>query len=278
MQTNPYLWLKISLILGLVLSLSSCSSRLVYNQLDWLIPLYAKQYVTLDSAQKKQLKHEVKSLLEWHRTEQLPEYKRLIDSLITQVKADPQPAVIEQHFTTIEKFTQTLQRQAAHQLLPLLLNLSQQQKTELLDALRDKNQQFATNYVEIGEADARAQTTDKLQSQLNKWLGYLTPQQQLHIQQFTHNYQWIAPASFDARKSRINYIEHQLNHTPLTENAWLPVVQQLTEHRAFWDDNLIQAFTYNKQLFSQMLAAVLRDSEPKQIDRLIKRLEGYKKL
>ena len=37
-----------------VLTLTSCSSTFLYNQLDWLIPWYLDDYVDLTRAQKKQ--------------------------------------------------------------------------------------------------------------------------------------------------------------------------------------------------------------------------------
>jgi N12 class adenine-specific DNA methylase len=171
-----------------------------------------------------------------------------------------------------------LQLKAANQFLPLILSLSDQQKSELVDTLRDKNAQFAKDYVYIGEVEARIQNAAKLQSQLEKWLGYLTPQQKGHIKRFANDYQWIAPSSFDARQRRLAYFEHQLFQTNQSENADLFLVQQLTNYQAFWDDGLVQAFAVNKQYFSEMFAAVLQDSEPRQINKLIKRLEGYKKL
>ena len=62
------------LALLLPLLLSGCGVKLVYNNLDRIIPWVADDYIKFDDRQEEYFDAELASILYWHRTTQLPEY------------------------------------------------------------------------------------------------------------------------------------------------------------------------------------------------------------
>ena len=57
-------------VLLLCVFLAGCSAtRLVYNQIDWILVWYISDYFTLEDEQEDLLKESVERNMEWHRRE-----------------------------------------------------------------------------------------------------------------------------------------------------------------------------------------------------------------
>lgn len=68
--------------------LTGCSSAsLVYNNADWLVRGKIDDYFSLSSTQKRQLKSNIDSILQWHRQQELVKYSDLLNQF-TQQYAD----------------------------------------------------------------------------------------------------------------------------------------------------------------------------------------------
>ncbi len=65
---------RLLLVLLVPLLLSGCGVKLVYNNLDRIIPWVADDYIKFDDRQEEYFDAELASILYWHRTTQLPEY------------------------------------------------------------------------------------------------------------------------------------------------------------------------------------------------------------
>ena len=74
-------WSRVCLIGGLLL-LGACSStNFVYNRLDFLIPWYVDDYADLDVQQKTYLEKEMVPFLAWHRSQELPDYLKILEGI-----------------------------------------------------------------------------------------------------------------------------------------------------------------------------------------------------
>ena len=67
---------KYLLIIITLCFLSGCIVRFVYNQLDWIIPWYIGQMISLSDEQDSALEKSLVSQLKWHRVTQLAEYSK----------------------------------------------------------------------------------------------------------------------------------------------------------------------------------------------------------
>jgi hypothetical protein len=63
-----------ALLLCVALALGGCSLRFAYSQLDWLVPWYVRDYVTLDAGQRGALDTRLADRLAWHCSAHIPEY------------------------------------------------------------------------------------------------------------------------------------------------------------------------------------------------------------
>ena len=61
-------------LLCVALALGGCSLRFAYSQLDWLVPWYVRDYVTLDAGQRSVFDARLAARLDWHCRTHVPEY------------------------------------------------------------------------------------------------------------------------------------------------------------------------------------------------------------
>ena len=69
---------RLILIACSALLLAGCGLRFAYSQLDWLLPWYLRDYVTLNAGQRSELDVRLAGLLDWHCRSHLPEYVALL--------------------------------------------------------------------------------------------------------------------------------------------------------------------------------------------------------
>jgi hypothetical protein len=84
----------LALVIGLIL-LSACGPRLYYPSLDWLIPWYVDDYISLEPDQSSRLRTQLARQLEWHCRTQLPEYAEFLLDLRREVDHSGRPVTVE---------------------------------------------------------------------------------------------------------------------------------------------------------------------------------------
>ncbi len=89
-STDPARRVRNWLVLLVCIFIAGCSAtRVVYNQLDWVIVWYLSDYFTLEDEQEDWLRETVKRNVEWHRRDQLPKYAQLLHEIDRETTAGP---------------------------------------------------------------------------------------------------------------------------------------------------------------------------------------------
>ena len=73
----------------IAVSLSACMGvKFTYNNLDWLLPWYVEDYITLTDIQEEQFEQEFEDLWAWHRENELPKYVTSLKQLEEDIAED----------------------------------------------------------------------------------------------------------------------------------------------------------------------------------------------
>lgn len=182
MKENKKLPLKISIILlGILLFATSCSLRIMYNRLDWIIPIYLNDYVSLTDQQEDFFDPAISLFLAWHRNKELPRY---IQFVVALRKAQTHPMNRQQvlvFFAGAEALWTELLQQALPALLELAATLEDFQIQEIDDALQHKIRKLQKKYRKKSQSDRRAAAADKMTDSMQDLLGDLTDDQEVLI-------------------------------------------------------------------------------------------------
>ena len=171
---------KITAIILIAVALTGCGPRLAYQHLDWLIPWYVSDYITLDSDQKNLLEERLAMLLDWHCRTQLPVYAVTLRELGRDLAngADPvSEAALQAYNRKIILLWNELLAQIGPDITAILATASDVQIKELFDNLARQNQKFRKKFVDLlaDEADRRRQ--DRMIKRLKYWISDLNPDQ-----------------------------------------------------------------------------------------------------
>lgn len=170
-------------IIGCLL-LSACSStRLAYNNADWLIAWKVGNYIPLDSDQEQDLKTALDGHMQWHCRTQLPEYADWLESLADTVAArDFRRERLAEHSDELVTFMVGLGLEASPTMSRILASLDEEQIDTLFDNLEDKNQELREDYLEPPLAEQISKRAERLEERLERWFGKVSPEQREAIE------------------------------------------------------------------------------------------------
>lgn len=165
------------LVVFVLLFMSACSMRVIYNYLDWIIPYYMDDYVTLTYKQEEFFDHATIQFLDWHRTEELPRYENYIVGLKESQSAPMSRQQVLQFFGDAEALWTSLLTESIPSLLGLSTQLSEKQLKEINDALRDNFKELQNKYGKQNDIQRREFWREKMYDAVDDWLGRVTDDQ-----------------------------------------------------------------------------------------------------
>jgi hypothetical protein len=277
MPLNPFFKhaTRLLAVLGLTLLMASCTTRFFYNQLDWMLPWYIDDYVTVQSHQTPQLDQQIDQFLSWHRTHQLPPYARFLQTLAGLVKTGASEQQIEPLLDDLDVMIDALYLGAGQHFVPLLRTLEPEQKKELIQNLTQKNIDYAHDYINIGEAAAREKGAQKMIDIFSDWLGSLSEDQVQMIQRFAQTTRWMSPQLLHARQRWTQALSQSLSKAT-TDASEQNLLRLFANRKLFWRPHLKSQYAENKALLSALLSQLITSLTPQQRRHLLDKLAEYR--
>lgn len=263
--------IKLATITLIFIFLTACSSRWIYNQLDWLIIWYVDDYVSINELEPE-FSGALDELLYWHRTTQLPLYRLELQTIKESINGPFDEARFELHYLTFTTFTQTTLNKAGEKFIPLISKMSEQQKTELLENLADKNTQYAERNIEIGELASRHKTLEKMQEFMEDALGELSDSQLNLMAQWAKTKPWMAPALYQNRLNWQQNLSHILKNTTIDQKALKGLFKNPQRN---WSVAFNTQKHQNQQAMQSLITKMLPTLTQKQRNHLIKKIDSY---
>ncbi|MHB1375755.1 MAG: DUF6279 family lipoprotein [Thauera sp.] len=172
----------ILLSLCAALALGGCGLRFAYTQLDWLVPWYLRDYVTLDAGQRSALDERLAARLDWHCRTHLADYAatlRAAQGLLAQPRIDA--AELAPYLERAEDWWREVLGELGPDARVLLAGLQPDQIEELAQAFARREREAREEFLG-GSADAQhADRVKRMESRLQRWFGRMTPAQRERI-------------------------------------------------------------------------------------------------
>jgi len=183
-----------------LLLITACGPRWYYHHLDWMIPWYVDDYLSLDTGQSSELKVRLARQLNWHCHTQLPEYAGFLRSVGKDFE-NPDLSVTREQFAhyleTLKRYWKELMARIGPDMADILITASDEQVDELFRNIEEENQELQRKYVDPPERDILQNRADRMVDRLERWVGNLTDTQYAAVQQWSEQIgtttdQWIA--------------------------------------------------------------------------------------
>ncbi len=177
------------LILVLVVLLAGCSAtRVVYNQLDWLLVWYISDYFTLEDEQEDWLEAAVERNIEWHRRDQLPKYAQFLREINRDFSTGMVTAeMLDRHNAKFIVLWDEFIVQTVPEVTAFFQTLSQAQIDEFIDNLEESNQELWEDFAGKTPEERKKSRQKSAIKGLERAFGRLSREQEEMILAYSHS-------------------------------------------------------------------------------------------
>ncbi|MDN3611881.1 DUF6279 family lipoprotein [Vibrio ostreicida] len=264
------------LMLVLAVVLTGCSTKFVYNNIDWLLVDYLDNFVELNDEQEDWVSKKIDRLSEWHRREEVPNYIEHLDQLIaldpkrfSEADLDVQRQLFQQH-------TQRLVKQVAPAVLTFVGELSDEQAEELMDNIRVRHTRYKNKYQPLSDKQIRQKYLEKIHDNVDDWFGYLTPEQDALIDQWSAELSVTAYDWIDYQTDMRIEIKDLLNHRMQRGYLQSHLQSLLFNPASFYSPELEQKIDHNQSVANQYIVKMINSVSDKQTKHYREKLEDWK--
>ncbi len=267
--------LRLLLVTFLLFALSGCAVKFIYNQLDWLIPWYLDDYVTLDPLQELQFDAQLESYLNWHRRQQLPVYAEFLEWVADAAEDGLDLTEIEQIQLRTEGFTGQLFSRLGPSLATLFKTLTDEQIEEMYVNFARENDKYRKKYIEEKEIKQRYKRAKDVSKFIQRWTGPLEEAQQDKISQWSRQYKLMGEEFLQSRQNwqlRLKDVLQQRHDGDQFER----LLNDLFANRGLGrSDQFKQKLDHNQQRLKQLYLDLDQSLSPDQRRHLINKLHAY---
>jgi hypothetical protein len=265
---KTYLRQSVVVLAFFIITLAGCSFSYLYRQLDWLVPWYVSDYITLDEQQQSELEKRLLAQLDWHCSTQLQRYAGWLRQLHDTPDAFTREQ-LERHYDTTQIFWRDLMTRVAPDAATILSQASDEQIDELVSKLKRKQWESEK---ELSEQSSDALASERIKRMirlLERWLGKLEPAQRHLVT--TWSDALGKQRDTDWRRSRRNWQQNFMSAL-LHRREGVRFTRQLhtllVTPEELWSDSYRREYRQQKERTLDMLAAVAAQMTPLQHSHL----------
>ena len=266
--------LKSLLLLLIVVLLPACSSTtFVYNRLDFLIPWYMGKYVDLDRAQKQLLDTELQPFLAWHRGEELPAYRVVLEDIDRTLDGEVTPAQVAAIADEFEAAWLRTEARALEWMMVIGAELSSEQMEDFLENLREQQAEYEEKYLERSDEEYVEEAYENLLDSVQDYLGRLDWGQRSILETAASRLQRSDSIWLREREAWLRRMEVILQR----EEGWQQALRDaLAERDTTNSADYVAVYEHNAGVIFDAMAKVLNSRNDKQDHKLRGKLDDFR--
>lgn len=260
-----------------VILTTACSSKLAYDNIDWLIMWYVDDYIELNDDQEKLLKTKINTWKKWHQQNEMPQYIAQLENLKSLIIGGPVSAeLVEQNIDMADDHWNRLRAYLAPQLAEFAPTLSEDQIVYLFATLARENRESREELGEFNQksdAEQLQERTEQISDMVSDYIGKLTNEQATIVAANSKLFK-------RTKKEWINYREETQKIARkifVVEKSQDAMITQMTALMSNPDQYRSAALTFardhNKQALAKMISELAPTLSDKQKSRLINKVD-----
>ena len=266
-----------ALLAVLVISVfaSGCTIKLAYNFLDWGLYWELKDYVKFNRDQRLQVKNEISQLIDWHRSDELPQYADELEKLSIGLESGMTVEQLEKSYDNLRDSWQRIIIKTLPAAVDIISNLNDQQINDFFDMLIEKEGDDAKDIESGTSARTLEEREAYVSEKVSDVIGELNEAQKALIAQWarrmepTKEFSLVQAIKWRTRMQAAIAQRHD--------------EQQLEKHLMvlFANPNQLRSANYrrviekNKHLVMQLLFDLNQTLTSQQRSKMVKKLNGF---
>lgn len=251
---------KLIVLFFTIAFIQGCTSKMAYNNADWLAHWYIGDYLDLSRDQDRYLEAELESVLVWHRETQLSQYRQQLVALANDLDHLPiSEQVWLRHFDQFTDHWQRLRRELSLRAASLAPLLDEQQVNDLFAKLAENNKEKLENFNEKTREEYREDRLERLLDTLENYLGSVNKQQKNAVTLFVEQAKITEQEWFDSKvKLQASMKKVFVSRFKAEQSLTLAedLFRLMNNPDQFKSDSLLDAYSHNRQLLLSMLQSI----------------------
>ncbi|WP_443630144.1 DUF6279 family lipoprotein [Candidatus Njordibacter sp. Uisw_056] len=266
-----------ALLAVLVISVfaSGCTIKLAYNFLDWGLYWELKDYVKFNRDQRLQVKNEISQLIDWHRSDELPQYADELEKLSIGLETGMTVEQLEKSYDNLRDSWQRIIIKTLPAAVDIISNLNDQQINDFFDMLIEKEGDDAKDIESGTSARTLEEREAYVSEKVSDVIGELNEAQKALIAQWarrmepTKEFSLVQAIKWRTRMQAA--IAQRHDEQQLEKNLMV----------LFANPNQLRSANYrrviekNKHLVMQLLFDLNQTLTSQQRSKMVKKLNGF---
>ncbi len=255
-----------------------CGPGFIYPHLDWLIPWYIDDYISLNSDQSSMLKSRLMQQLDWHCRTQLSAYAEYLRDIAADFeKSAITYTSLESHFARLLKHWRDLMRQIAPDVADILITATDDQIEELFSNLEKENQELRAEYLDPPADKLLEIRRKKMIKRLDYWISSLTEEQKLAVRDWNLQLQPLSEEWLQNRERFQADLRHLLARRADTNDFREKLSEMIIYPERSRSPEYQEKLEHNKVVTLKFIVAIDRLMTPGQRKKLVRRLNSLAK-
>jgi len=266
-----------ALLAVLVISVfaSGCTIKLAYNFLDWGLYWELKDYVKFNRDQRLQVKNEISQLIDWHRSDELPQYADELEKLSIGLESGMTVEQLEKSYDNLRDSWQRIIIKTLPAAVDIISNLNDQQINDFFDMLIEKEGDDAKDIESGTSARTLEEREAYVSEKVSDVIGELNEVQKALIAQWARRMEPTKEFSLVQAikwRTRMQVALAQRHDEQQLEKNLMVLFANPNQLRSA---NYRRVIEKNKHLVMQLLFDLNQTLTSQQRSKLVKKLNGF---
>lgn len=167
---------------GVLTKMAYSNAAFAYNQLPPMLTWMVDGYVDMSGEQKEWMRDRVARIMEWHRHQELPEYRRFLEHVLAETREPFTVAEISEAYRDLRRHYHATIEQVLPDAADFLLRLDAAQVQHMEEKFADDNRKFVKESLKGTPADRRERRVKQFIGHLDGWLGSVSAEQRAIVE------------------------------------------------------------------------------------------------
>ena len=236
-----------------LLALGACTGQFLYNRLDFIIPFYVAQRVTLADPQEQHLKTAVREITSWHRSSQLTRYSAFLRELARKSEQPTTREELDAAASTMEAFWFDLVREALPEGSAWLRSLSREQVEELVKSYEEEDAKDREKYCEAPLEKRVERRIKTMKNSVRRWSGSLDDGQTTIVERSARAMRPTGCQWLDNRQRWRAELKEALFEVRDPAESEKRIRALMLEPESIWSEDYRRDFAVNRELLIDMM-------------------------
>lgn len=266
------------LILLCSLGIIGCGTKLVYDNLDWFAVQYVEDFVELDTSQRQLLSQSIQTATPWHRSREIPIYISHLEELL---ELNPSQLTVADLVEQQERFRQHSLR-LVERFLPtitqIISDMSDEQVEQLMDEIRVRHVKYKQKYQANSEQELRKLYRQRVEENLQNWLGDLTQEQQVMVEAWSQQWLVTTPLWVEYQTQIRVELSKMFAERNNPEQLQALMRELIFQPQQYYPPQLAKRIDLNTQTGQRYFVQIINLMTPKQIRNVKSELEDWREI